>query len=762
MGRTSTERTWLRPAVVLAVWAAIAVLASAAASRLPAVLRGGTDPISGSPSERVERKLIASFGEGAFYQYLLVLSSRELVAGDPRFSVAARRLTDAVAGLAVVRSVETPWNSSRPELIGGSGHTALLVVTPSINAYLEAERFLADLRGAIAAAGLPSELTLDVTGATAAIHAMDVESSSDLLAAERIGLPLTLVILLVVFGAPLAALLPIVLAIVAVTIGFAGLYLLHAWTPVTVFAENVVSMIGLGVGVDYSLFVVNRFREETSWGRSPKEAAAAAARTAGHSVLFSGATVAVGFLALFAVRASFLHTIALGGVFVVAGAVAAALTLLPALLELLGPALRWPRRDAARPATGGRRRRFWVAWAEAVMRRPWAALALASVILIVFVVPVTRLRSWNVGAKDLPASDEARKGYERLGGEFTQGWMSPIIVLLEAPRGRTLWDSTSRAAIVTLGDRLARDPRSGTVIGLHQVLDMWDALQFTFGADSAAADTVAPLTRLPQALRAVANRVSSADGHIGMIALMTPGPPEDPATMAYVRELRARSWPELDAAGLTVQLGGFAAVLVDFDHEVFGRLPWVVAGVVVATFVVLALLFRSLVIPLKATLLNTVSVLAAYGFLVLLFQDGIGARWIGLDPPGGLNAFVVLMLFTILFGLSMDYEVFLLSRVREEYLAIGDNARAVALGLGNTAGIITSAAIIMVSIFAAFGFTRLVPTREFGLGLAFAVALDASIIRILLVPALMAISGRWNWWWPWPRPPRGMRRPTSP
>ena len=202
-----------------------------------------------------------------------------------------------------------------------------------------------------------------------------------------------------------------------------------------------------------------------------------------------------------------------------------------------------------------------------------------------------------------------------------------------------------------------------------------------------------------------------------------------------------------------MQLGGFAAVLVDFDREIFGRLPWVVAGVVIATFVVLALLFRSLVIPFKATLLNTVSVLAAYGFLVLLFQDGIGARWIGLDPPGGLNAFVVLMLFTILFGLSMDYEVFLLSRVREEYLATGDNARAVALGLGNTAGIITSAALIMVSIFAAFGFTRLVPTREFGLGLAFAVALDATIIRVLLVPALMTISGRWNWWWPWQRAP---------
>ena len=218
--------------------------------------------------------------------------------------------------------------------------------------------------------------------------------------------------------------------------------------------------------------------------------------------------------------------------------------------------------------------------------------------------------------------------------------------------------------------------------------------------------------------------------------------------MAYVKRLRTQDWPELDAAGLGVQWGGFAAVLTDFDRELFGRLPWVALAVIVLTFAVLAWLFKSIVLPLKATLLNVVSVLAAYGFLVLVFQEGRGAEWIALDPPGGLNAFVVVMLFTILFGLSMDYEVFLLSRVREEYLATGDNARAVALGLSETGGIITSAALIMISIFAAFGFTRLAPTREFGLGLAFAVALDASIIRVMLVPALMAISGKWNWWWP--------------
>lgn len=732
-GMTVTERMLARPVFIVVTWALIAALTGAVATGLSDVLRGGTDPIAGSSSDHVTREIERTFGEGTLYQYLIVLSSRDVVVDDPRFVEAAARLAATIGRLSVVRLVETPWNTPRPELFGRNGHTALLVVTPSVNAYLEAERFAAELRGAIAAAQVPRELTLEVTGTTAAIHAMDVQSSSDLIAAERIGLPLSLLVLLVVFRAPLAALLPLALAMLAVSIGFAGLYALHWWTPVTVFAQNVVSMIGLGVGVDYALFIVSRYREEIAGGRAPRAAAATTICTAGRSVLFSGITVAMGFLALFLVRAPFLHTIALGGVFVVAGAVAASLTLLPALLVLLDRALDWPKRRTPALAVPKRGSHFWIAWAGAVMRRPWWALGLASLVLLILILPVSRLSAWNIGAGDLPATDEARRGYERIVQEFAPGWMSPIVVLIEAPPERTLWEPRSRDAILALASRLKRDPRSGSVLGLHQIL---------------GATTASPIAALPAPLRAAASRVMSKDGRIGVLALMTPEPPEDPATMAYVRELRVHRWHELEAAGLSVQWGGFAAVLEDFDNELFGRLPWAVVAVVFSTFVALAIMFRSLVIPLKATLLNTLSVLAAYGFLVLVFQDGVGAAWIGLDPPGGLNSFIVLMLFTILFGLSMDYEVFLLSRMQEEYRASGDSARAVALGLGSTAGIITSAALIMISIFAAFGFTTLVPTREFGLGLAFAVALDATLIRVVLVPALMAISGRWNWWLP--------------
>jgi RND superfamily putative drug exporter len=706
------------------------------AARLSAVARGGPDSGPQSESSRVTRLIEREFGRGAIYQQLVVLRCDAFTTDDPRYEETVERLTRRIGALPQVHSVESAWNAERLELVGGDWRSALLVVTPRARDYLEAEAFTATLRDAIRSAGLPAGFRAEVTGATATLHDLDQTSSSDLLRAERVGLPLTAVILLVVFGAPLAALLPLVLALIAVTLGRAGLYALSPWMPVSVFAENVVSMIGLGVGVDYALFVLSRFREELAEGSAPEDAAAHAVSVAGHSVAFSGATVAVGFLALFMVRTPFLHSIALGGMIVVVAAVLAAVTLLPALLAILGHAVNWPRRVRTSARAVEPRVSFWSRWAEIVMRRRWIWVTVASAILVLLILPTLRLATWNIGPSHLSTDTGARRGFDLLDDQFPKGWIGPIVGLIEAPPGATLWEPGPRAAVLELAARLSRDRRSGTVLGFPQLL---------WGADAAG---VAPdsLGALPPRLRAAARDVVSADGRMALIALVTPREPNHPQTMAYLRELRARRFVVGERSGLTVQWSGSSAVMADFDDEMLGSLPRVIVAVVIATMIVLGALYRSVLIPLKATVLNVVSVLAAYGFLVLVFQDGHGAHLLGLTPPGGLNSFIVRMLFTILFGLSMDYEVFLLSRIREEYERTGDNTRAVALGLGHTARIITSAALIMISIFGSFGFTSLIPTREFGLGLAFAVALDATIIRVVLVPALMVISGRWNWW----------------
>jgi RND superfamily putative drug exporter len=632
--------------------------------------------------------------------------------------------------------VESAWNGGGPALIGRDRHTTLLVATPGVANYSAAEELTGTLRAALAG-HVPAGFTTSVTGTTAMLYDVDRRSSADLAAAERVGLPITLLILLIVFRAPLAALLPVILALLAVTACNAALVLLSRSFPVSVFAENVASMIGLGVGIDYALFVLSRWRRELARGLSPADAARVAAGATGGAVLFSALAVAVGFLALQLVDAPFLRAITASGVCVVAVAALAAVTLLPVLLATFGRALVWPGRWPPRVAATGSDTRAsggWAAWARLVMRRPWAALGVAGAIVLMLALPSAQMRGWNVGVSELDATDEARRGYDALAAQLAPGWMGPTILLVESDRG-AITDPARLAAIGAIGERVGRDPRVAAVLGatdLARSLAAWP-----------------PGLPVPPAVLESAHSVLSADRRTAIVALIGRDEPSAPAAGALVRDLRAHGFPEARDAGLTVRVGGPAAGFVDFDRTLFARLPVVVGAVLLLTFLVLALSFRSVVLPLKAIALNLLSVLAAFGFLVLAFQHGALEHVFGVRPTGGINAFVVLMLFTILFGLSMDYEVFVLARIRDAWRDTGDTRRAVERGIAETAGVITSAALIMISIFTAFGFTRLAATRQFGLGLAFAVALDATLLRVVLVPALIVLAGRANWWWPW-------------
>jgi len=333
---------------------------------------------------------------------------------------------------------------------------------------------------------------------------------------------------------------------------------------------------------------------------------------------------------------------------------------------------------------------------------------------------------------------EARQGYELLERNFAAGWMGPIAILVKSRDNGTVWTDEREAAITAIYSRLSSDPRAHFVGGFPHLLALLGSSRpLIYGR----AD-------LPEPLRTMSEQVVSGDGRSALIFVVPRSAPESEEVMKLVRELRSESWQSARNTGLDVQVGGFSASILDFDTELFGSLLHVIPVVLVVTFIALMIAFRSIVVPIKAITMNVISVLAAYGFLVYVFQEGVGASLIGLVPPGGLNSFIVLMLFTILFGLSMDYEVFLLSRIKEEYERTGDNGSSVINGLGQTGGLITSAALIMVVLFGSFGFTRLTATREFGLGLAFAVALDATLIRVVLVPILMGLLGRANWWFP--------------
>ena len=700
-----------RPRTAIAAWLVVLAAVAPFSLQLDDVIRGSTDGIPGSPSDNAILAVNRHFGPDSGFVFPVVVESDRASVDTVEFARTVAQLERAMMRNGNAADLRHYWNSGASELLGADRRSALLLVSARAATFHEAESRVPRIRADIRAAGVPSGFSAKVTGPVAVFHDTNRHSADDLLAAERVGLPVTLLILLVVFGAPLAAGLPLLVAFAAVLLSLATLFALGHWLPISVFARNAVTMIGLGVGVDYALFLVRRFREELGGGLAPRAALARAAGRTAPSIVFSGLTVAAGFLALLLVRIPLMHSLALGGAIVVVAAVCLTLTLLPPVLALLGEKVFWPFGAVPRAADGGRTSSIWSGWARFVARRPWLAVVPAAGVLAVLIAPVFWLGAWNPGAKDLPRTAEARQAADGLSRNFSTGWLGPIVLAFQAKPGESVRDAERQEAILATVARLSHDER----------------------------------------IARVAPHGVSPDGEMALVALVPRHAPEHNETMALVRELRGDAWSAADSSGLRVLIGGASAGLADFDAELLGSLWRVVPVVLAVTFAMLLVMFRSILIPLKATLLNLASVLASWGFLVLVFQHGLGAGIIGLEPPGGLNAFIVIMLFTILFGLSMDYEVFLMSRIKEQRDAGADNATAVARGLQQAGGTVTSAALVMICIFASFAFTNLTATQEFGLGLAFAVLLDATLVRVVLLPALMHLLGDWNWWMPYGR-----------
>jgi RND superfamily putative drug exporter len=721
---------------VVVSWCGLLLVAALLGARVQNVIKGGSDGVPGSPSVvTIERAVKAGIPAGTFFPFLIVVRNEHRSVHDSTFREGLDRLAAALERVPGGGAAQSFWTTGRADLLGRDRHTALVVFRPNVERLNDAEMLTRGVRAAVQAAEMPPGFETWVTGTPPMYFDLDRQSASDLLTAERIGIPITLLILLLAFRAPLAACLPLLLAAAAVTVGTAALFVLGHMTTVSIFSLNVVSMIGLGLGVDYSLFVVSSVRRRLEHGHDPDDAIERAVTESSHAIIVSGIAIALAFCSLLLVNIPFLRSLALAGIVITATAVAAALTLLPAALSFAGRALNWPLTGRSGRADGAR---FWTRWTVFVVGHPRASLLVGLGVLAIFIVPVSWAKSWNIGVRDLAARLEAREGYDRLAESFEQGWIGPAVLTLETPRVNGMWDTEIQHAVTSLANRLAEDTRIARVTGFPDVVSTSQSVQLAVRSHDA----------LPERLRDLSRDVVSPDGRLAIVVVVPTGAVEGPDSMALVDEWRRDPWPELDGLDVSVSISGTAALTKDFDDEVFGQLP-IVAGVLLgSTFLLLLVAFRSVLVPLKAIVLTLLSVLASYGFLVYVFQDGLGAPLIALEPPGGLNAFVVLVLFTMLFGLSMDYEVFLLSRVRAEYARTGDDQRALAVGVGQTAGAISSAAAIMVSIFLGFGFTRLVATRQFGLGLAFAVALDATIVRLVMVPALMALFGAGNWWMP--------------
>jgi len=680
----SAARPWRTIATWAAVLAGLFVLAGAA---------GGTfaDDFAapGSQSARAMDLIDDNFPEAAKGRAIVVFEAQDGTTLDQDHDAVARVLAD-VADLDHVATVADPYLAGTISADGRIAYAELTLDVPEREMGKPAFTVLSD--------GVSGMGTQDVRvelGGDAVFLNSEDETSSHV----GIGLLVALIVLLVVFGTAVAAILPIGLSLVAVGAGIGAITLLANPMTVSVSAIPVAGLVGLGVGVDYALFVVARYRENRNAGRDNRSALAAAMATSGTAVVFAGGTVVAATAALALTGIGVLTSIGFATALMVAAAVAAAITLLPALLSLLGNKIDKGRVGRRHRTVKAAEETVWWRFGHRVAARPWPYLVGSVVALLVVAAPAVAMQTAFPAAGDAPAHTTHRQAYDLLTAGWGEGINAPLAVVV---------------------DLNAHGVDSAGVDGLESV-----------AASIAAVPGIA----------AVSEPVMSERGDTVVLTATPTTGPADPDTSTTIDAVR-------DVIPSNVYVTGITAITDDLNAQLEETLPLFIGAVIAVAFLLLMMVFRSIAVPLKAAAMNLLSIGAAYGVLVAVFQWGWGAELLGLEGPTPITSIIVVIMFPILFGLSMDYEVFLLSRIKEEYDATGDNTESVARGLAGTGRVVTSAALIMVAVFLSFVASPVPSLKMLGLGLAVAVAVDATLVRMVLVPATMALLGRANWWLP--------------
>ncbi len=726
---------------VIGLWVIIGTLAVIQARHTPERLdlRGG----STRESEAVlaDRLLQSRFSRSIGEFFAITVEAPSPI-DRPGPSAVLDSLTAVLEREPYVRSV-LAFNTVRDSIfLSADGRTTLILAALTVqgkeagNYVVPARRAIHRVLNTFPDAG---DYRVLVTGRAALELDIRAISGEDSRRSEVRTLPLTLIVLVLAFGALVAALLPVAVGILAIFVALAIIGIIALYTPMSVFVLNLTTMIGLGVGIDYSLLIVTRFREELKRGLRRHEAARRTLATAGSAVITSGLTVLVGFAALLIPPMVETRSIGISGLVVVAVAVLLSTTLLPALLAMLGRGIDTPRWLARRLAWY-HAPTIWERWARSLGRHPYRALTLGGLGIALLTAPVFLMKIGLPSRHWWPTATEAGQGAEALSRMGASGVMLPIRVLVELPEGETAVTATRLRGLRNLGDSLAADPRVGRVTSL-----------MTARAGASLLEYSVLYSDLPAAradLGGFLDAYLSSDQRMALVDVFPADTTSLTTSMDLVRDIHAMvDAPIRGLKGATFLVGGYTAAATQFQDDLLAVFPLLILVVLGVTAIMLAIAFRSVLVPLKAIVMNSLSVSATFGLSVLVFQYGWGAGLFGLDgPTSAIYVVVPVMVFAIVFGLSMDYEVFLLSRIKEAYDRTGKNDEATMEGLSATASVITSAALIMIFVFGAFAFARVLMVQFLGFGLAVAVLLDATVIRMVLVPAFMHIAGRWNWW----------------
>ncbi|HSE07869.1 MAG TPA: MMPL family transporter [Nocardioidaceae bacterium] len=686
----------------IAVWGAVVVLAMVSIATLLGGAVTTEATVTAEPDSVKGLDLLDErFAERDPVTELVVVRAESGTVEDPAFQEQVSALRDEITGLDGVVSVGDPTGPEGAALVSADGQAVLLPVVTDDNA----ETGIVDVIDAVEAADASEDVSAAITGDWTLNNDFLVVSQHDLEKGElQFGLPAALIILLLVFGALVAASVPLIMAIVSIILALGIAALVGQAVDLSFFIVNMVVAMGLALGIDYSLFVVSRYREERHAGVAKLDAIAVSGATASKAVFFSGMSFVVALLGLLLVPDTVLRSLAFGAILVGIVTVASALTLLPAMLALLGDRIERGRIPFV-PRQHGGESKFWRRAVGLVTIRPGLTAGVTCLVLLMLAAPVLGLQTGSSGLSALPEDTVGYRGFQALATSFPAG------------------ARTDPAQVVVDADP-ASPPVAAAIEQLQQSVD-GDA---GFGAAIVS---------------------SNPDGDLGLVEISLSGDSSGLAAQNAIERLRGEYVPDAFAGvDADVYVTGITALNLDYAELIDTWLPIVIAFVLGLSFLLLLMVFRSIVLPIKAVLLNLLSVGAAYGLMVLVFQEGIGAELLGLQQIDQVEPWVPVFLFSVLFALSMDYHVFLLTRIRERYLATGNTLDAVQHGIGATGRIITGAALIIVVVFVGFATGDLVGFQQMGFGVGVALLLDATVIRTVLVPSTMVLLGKWNWYLP--------------
>jgi trehalose monomycolate/heme transporter len=684
-GRGVVRFRW---AVIAAALVLAAIGATWGAGVFSALTGAGFDD-PGSESSRAHARITAELGNQDL-DLLVLYSSPSATVDDAAFRGPVTSTLERLRQRPEVAGLTSYYDSQAPGLVSTDRHATYAVV----QLRADGEDSKSDAYDALKPVLRAPDVTTEVGGNVAFLNQANEQSIKDITRAEELSLPILLVLLVVIFGGVVAAVTPLLVGGLAILGAFIATRLLTSVTDVSVFAINIITLIGLGLAIDYSLFVVSRFREELAAGHDTAYAIERTMATAGRTVLVSGLTITLALASLLIFPQVFLRSMGLGGMAAVFVAMLASLTVLPALLavlELRVNAWRIPRPWQRRGTDGG----GWARLARSVMRRPIPYLVGVVAVLALLAAPFVNIQWGGFDERVLPAGASSRMVTERIATEFPGGTVAPVGVLVSGASAEETQRFTEQIA------------------------------------------------RLPHVTGA---RITANRGESSLVSVTYPGEPTGDEPADVVRAIRDLPAPP----GAEVLVGGRTAADIDLLHSLGTRLPWMALIMAAATLVLLFLAFGSVVLPVKAVLMNLVSVGASFGVVVWAFQDGHLAGLLDFTATGFIEPTNPILMLAVLFGLATDYEVFLLSRVREEWDATGDNTGAVAVGLQHTGRIITAAALLLIVVVAGFATGGIAFIKLIGIGMIVAIVVDATLVRALLVPATMRLLGRWNWWAPGP------------